>query len=62
MSGLSLKKGWGAAYEYLSEEDSRLYDRAIKGEIAKEEANAIIAKMVERIQASCRGSHESSKY
>jgi polyhydroxyalkanoate synthesis regulator phasin len=59
---ISLKKGWGTAYEYLSEDDSRLYDRAAKGQIEQEEANRIIVELISRIQSDCRGDHVASKY
>ena len=60
-----MKLEWSKAenrYYYLSREQSALYDRAKRGEISPEEANQIIASLLEQVAGYSRGAHCSSAY
>ena len=49
-------------YSYLSKEDSDLYDQADRREIEMDGMRKIIMELIERIAASCEGSHRASRY
>jgi hypothetical protein len=49
-------------YQYLDEEESKLFDQASAGDLSKEAANKLILILLTKISNMSRYAHMNSKY